>query len=96
MGFPSLSAHLASQALIYPIFRLLPAPSAVVERHVAYAPVQNEDAVPCDIHLVNLRAMIHETPLKPSNASAIILHRLGFNCDFKPPPVKCATKHGQV
>ncbi|CAG0902213.1 unnamed protein product [Darwinula stevensoni] len=96
MGFPSLSAQLASQSLIYPIFRLLPTSPTVVPRHVTYAPMQNEDALPCDIHMVNLRTMIHETPLKPSNASAIILHRLGFNCDFKSPPVKCSTKHGQV
>ena len=51
----------------------------------------------CDIHVVNLRTMLKSAmTLKPSDNSALILHRQGFNGCYKPVGMTCSTNGGKV
>lgn len=61
----------------------------------SYSPVGVE--LPCDVHLLNLRAL--PTPsgslFVPANSSALFLHRFGFDCNFKAWG-RCTTQNGTV
>ena len=51
----------------------------------------------CDIHVVNLRTMLKtQYKLEPSENSALILHRQGFNSCYKPVGHTCSTNEGKV
>lgn len=65
--------------------------------------------LPCDVHLVTLRTMLeagapvqapHQSPttpaFTPSPLTALILHRVGFDCGFKSPGLSCSTNGGKV
>lgn len=51
----------------------------------------------CDIHVVNLRTMLKsQFKVEPSDNSALILHRQGFNSCYKPVGLTCSTNEGKV
>ena len=51
----------------------------------------------CDIHVVNLRTMLKtQYKMEPSDNSAHILHRQGFNACYKPVGLTCSTNEGKV
>ncbi|GIY58026.1 alpha-mannosidase 2 [Caerostris darwini] len=103
--YPSLLAHQASLALLHPVFVLVrldkdAEPNIVVRNSDAplkssFSPVGVE--LPCDVHLLNLRTLptISGTLFLPSNSSALFLHRLGFDCNFKTWG-HCSTQNGTV
>ena len=58
-----------------------------------YSPVQKE--LDCDIHLINLRTLATGQN-SPSDKTALILHRQGFNACYKPIALTCQTTGGKV
>jgi len=61
----------------------------------SYTPMDKDLA--CDIHVVNLRTMLKtQYKLEPSDNSALILHRQGFNACYKPVGLTCSTNEGKV
>ncbi|KAG8179509.1 hypothetical protein JTE90_005258 [Oedothorax gibbosus] len=104
-NYPTLLAQHASLTLLHPVFILMrldkeAEPNIVLRNPDAplkssYTPVGVE--LPCDIHLLNLRTL--PTPsgslFVPTNSSAIFLHRIGFDCNFKAWG-RCTTQNGTV
>ena len=95
-SYPSLVALTARHGLINPMDRLLmlnEARTLTLSRN--YNPMDKDLA--CDIHVVNLRTMLKSAmTLKPSDNSALILHRQGFNGCYKPVGMTCSTNGGKV
>ena len=95
-SYPSLVALTARHGLINPMDRLLmlnEARTLTLSRN--YNPMDKDLA--CDIHVVNLRTMLKSAmTLKPSDQSALILHRQGFNGCYKPVGMTCSTNGGKV
>ena len=95
-SYPSLTALTARHGLINPMDRLLmlnDASTSQLSRN--YFPMDKDLA--CDIHVVNLRTMLKSAmTLKPSDNSALILHRQGFNGCYKPVGMTCSTNGGKV
>ena len=61
----------------------------------SYTPMDKDLA--CDIHVVNLRTMLKtQYKMEPSDNSALILHRQGFNACYKPVGLTCSTNEGKV
>ena len=58
-----------------------------------YSPLGKE--LDCDIHLVNLRTMT-TGQTSPSDKTALIVHRQGFNACYKPMALTCQTTGGKV
>lgn len=102
-AYPSLLAHAGLHSLLYPLYPLLPTAKV--------GPMQPSwdigGALPCDVHLVNLRTMLdppratvgqtsHLVPHPPGPVSSLTLHRLGFDCGFKSPGLSCSTNGGKV
>ncbi|GBM19405.1 Retrovirus-related Pol polyprotein from transposon 297 [Araneus ventricosus] len=91
--YPTLLAHQASLSLLHPVFVLMrldkdAEPNIVLRNSDAplkssFTPVGVE--LPCDVHILNLRTLstTSGTLYLPSNSSALFLHRLGFDCNFK-------------
>ncbi|KAF8784920.1 Alpha-mannosidase 2x like protein [Argiope bruennichi] len=91
--YPTLLAHQASLSLLHPVFVLMRLDKDVEPNIV----LRNSDAplkssftpmgfeLPCDVHILNLRTLSSTSGALylPSNSSALFLHRLGFDCNFK-------------
>ncbi|UYV73641.1 MAN2A2 [Cordylochernes scorpioides] len=77
---PSLSAHHARLALLHPMFAMAVLPGVEPRlpprrlRSLVAPPVP----LPCDLHLLNLRTD------HPAPSASLLLHRLGYDCTFKP------------
>merc|ERR1711976_351048 len=93
---PSFLAITARHGLINPMDRLLMlADASTSQLSRNYNPMDKDLA--CDIHVVNLRTMLKSAmTLKPSDNSALILHRQGFNGCYKPVGMTCSTNGGKV
>ena len=60
-----------------------------------YEPIDKDLA--CDIHVVSLRTMqLNAFKMEPSDQSALVLHRQGFNGCYKPVGMTCNTNGGKV
>jgi len=94
-SYPSLTAHAARHTLLHPLFRMIYVPDGYVgsTMHMNYSPVQKP--LDCDIHLINLRSMTHNS-FDPSGKTALILHRHGFNSCYRPIGLTCQTSGGKV
>ena len=95
-SYPSLVALTARHGLINPMDRMLMLNEArTLQLSRNYNPMDKDLA--CDIHVVNLRTMLKSAmTLKPSDQSALILHRQGFNGCYKPVGMTCSTNGGKV
>ena len=96
-GFPTLLAHHVSLETIHPIYafpqRSMPAPAAAPSSLINVTSSQfrsvsflRPEALPCDVHLLNLRTMRaapqNDADLVPRSGEkvALLLHRLGAEC----------------
>lgn len=96
-SYPSLLSHLTSAHLNTPVLALpvAPRPSpgpSLRPFHPLASPL------PCDFHLLNLRALQAEDEASPSAEAALILHRKGFDCGLEAKNLgfNCTTSQGKV
>ncbi|XP_039766142.1 alpha-mannosidase 2x isoform X2 [Ornithorhynchus anatinus] len=96
-SFPSLLSHLSSMHLNTPVLALpvaadRPAGSTLRSFHPFTS------ALPCDVHLLNLRTLQGEDDTLPSTDAALILHRKGFDCGLEAKNLgfNCTTSQGKV
>jgi len=94
-SYPSLLAHSVRHSLLHPVFRLIYQPVGYSGNSLStnYSPLGKE--LDCDIHLVNLRTM-STGQTSPSDKTALIVHRQGFNACYKPMALTCQTTGGKV
>jgi len=97
-SYPSLLALAARHSLLHPVFRLISEESSVgvgSSSLTQYSPVSK--SLDCDIHLINVRtSTLYGSSVGPSDKSALILHRHGFNSCYKPMGLTCHTSGGKV
>lgn len=81
--YPSLLAHQASLRLLHPMWsqRFSIEPSEVKEYY--FDKFEPGSSVPCDLHVVNLRSIQSKNVKLPTNESALILQRFGYECQLK-------------
>ncbi|KAK2490192.1 hypothetical protein MC885_016931, partial [Smutsia gigantea] len=96
-SYPSLLSHLTSMHLNAPELALpvarrrLPGPGLR-----SFHPLAS--SLPCDLHLLNLRALQAQDDSLPSAETALILHRKGFDCGLEAKNLgfNCTTSQGKV
>lgn len=96
-SFPSLLSHLTSAHLNGPVLALPVAPQPLPGPALrSFLPLAA--ALPCDIHLLNLRTLQAEDAASPSPEAALILHRWGFDCGLEAKNLgfNCSTSQGKV
>ncbi|MBN3281202.1 MA2A1 mannosidase, partial [Polyodon spathula] len=97
VSYPSLLSHISSLYLNHPVVPMavnmdFGAASLVSE----FRPLAS--SMPCDLHVVNLRAIQSKEGVGPSDEAAFILHRKGFDCSFstKNTGLLCSTTRGKI
>ncbi|KAG8516346.1 Alpha-mannosidase 2x [Galemys pyrenaicus] len=96
-SYPSLLSHLTSAHLNSPVLALpvaaQPLPGPALR---SFHPLAS--SLPCDFHLLNLRALQAEDAASPSAEAALILHRKGFDCGLEAKNLgfNCSTSQGKV
>lgn len=100
-GYASLQSHLTSLQFLHPVHVLRSAADAddgamagLLPMHL---PLQID--MPCDVHLLNLRALIEPedgTTVQPSGEIGLVLHRLGVDCRFPTRGIACRFTDGKV
>lgn len=96
-SYPSLLGIAVRHSIINPMYRLLwtSANHAAETLTKTYEPMDKD--TPCDIHVVNLRTMQKASlQAEPSDQTAVILHRQGFNACYKAVGMTCSTNGGKV
>ncbi|XP_054721646.1 alpha-mannosidase 2x-like [Uloborus diversus] len=101
--YPSLLAHQSSLSLLHAPFVLMRMDKDIdnVILRSPDAPLKAKYSVgielPCDVHLLNLRTLqaLSGSTIVPSNITALFLHRIGFDCNFKMWGL-CSTRNGTV
>ena len=55
-------------------------------------------ALPCDVHLLNLRTRAHldDSTIHAKREALLLLHRKGFDCSFPGTTLTCSTNDGKV
>ncbi|XP_065570267.1 alpha-mannosidase 2-like [Artemia franciscana] len=106
-SYSSIASHLMAHSLFYPLIKMFhedvltrtTAEDAISLMKTELAPSQSDLA--CDIHLVHLRTSTTQRNseereiIEPSEHLALTVHRLGFDCCFKPLGAKCRTTGGK-
>ncbi|XP_023243129.1 alpha-mannosidase 2x-like [Centruroides sculpturatus] len=95
-SYPSLLSLHASLSLLHPVFimvRQWVKTGNEVLLRPSYSPVGTP--LPCDMHLLNLRTLVNGSAL-PTNATALFLHRMGFDCSYKMWGTSCSLKNGTI
>ncbi|XP_060035462.1 alpha-mannosidase 2x [Erinaceus europaeus] len=96
-SYPSLLSHLTTACLGTPVLALPVAkrqsPGPALR---SFCPLAAP--LPCDFHLLNLRALPAEEESLPSAEVALILHRKGFDCGLEAKNLgfNCSTSQGKV
>jgi len=95
-SYPSLVALAARHSLLHPVFRLIKEGEEGLNGLLnSYSTVNKP--LDCDIQLVNMRtSTVYGSSIAPSDKTALILHRHGFNSCYKPMGLKCQTSGGKV
>ncbi|KAL5019936.1 hypothetical protein ScPMuIL_002828 [Solemya velum] len=98
--YPSLLAQVASLQLIHPTF-IIPKNSQTNGQELLPSLSLLSEELPCEIHLLNLRIMQNsedDNDLRyvPKKTSALLLHRLGFDCSFPSGGLACKTADSKV
>uniref|UniRef100_A0A8C9VFU6 mannosyl-oligosaccharide 1,3-1,6-alpha-mannosidase n=1 Tax=Scleropages formosus TaxID=113540 RepID=A0A8C9VFU6_SCLFO len=99
ISFPSLLSHMTSAILNHEVLAL-----PVVPKKRGVPPLRTfsplSAALPCDIHLLNLRSIQGQVLPEhvPSPYTALILHRKGLDCSLEAqnPGFNCSTTQGRV
>ena len=95
LAYPSLLSHRLLHHLNHPLFTLVtPAESADSANLLSNFNSLQSD-LPNDIFLVTLRSIADKQRPRPSGEALLVLHRLGYDCNFE---CKClaTTSRGQV
>jgi len=96
-SYPSLLGHAVRHSLLNPMYRMIYLPEHFNGNSLkkTYKPVDKD--LPCDIHIVNLRTMLQsQGQPRPSENSALIVHRQGFTSCYKPVGLTCSTNGGKI
>lgn len=99
-GFLSLAGHQALQSLLHPTFSMVMLDNAtgpsLIAMNKQYSALLHD--LPCDVHLVMLRASLleNETQFALNNSSMLILQRLGYDCHLSHPGFFCDSTSGQM
>ncbi len=83
---------MTSKLINYPPITMLQVKPANLLSH-AFEPLHS--SLPCDLHLVNLRSLGSDLDLEKTKF-LLILHRLGYDCDFKDHFYDCEAVTGKV
>uniref|UniRef100_A0A8C1PXU6 Mannosidase, alpha, class 2A, member 1 n=1 Tax=Cyprinus carpio TaxID=7962 RepID=A0A8C1PXU6_CYPCA len=96
-SYPSLLSHMSFMYLNHPFISMAVSQRSDAPSLIPYSPLSS--SFPCDMHLVNLRAIqSKEEGGGPSEQAALILHRKGFDCGFsnRNTGLLCTTTRGKV
>uniref|UniRef100_A0A8C1T0X7 Alpha-mannosidase n=1 Tax=Cyprinus carpio TaxID=7962 RepID=A0A8C1T0X7_CYPCA len=88
-SYPSILSHMSYMYLNHPLISMAVSQRSESPSLTPYSPLSA--SFPCDMHLVNLRAIQSKVP-------ALILHRKGFDCGFsnRNTALLCTTTRGKV
>ncbi len=93
-------SHTTSLELIHPL-HVLPSSAGQSGGLLAatYQPMTTD--LPCEVHLLNLRSMQNnednpELRFQPQDKTALLLHRLGFDCSYPSKGFTCKPGDGKV
>uniref|UniRef100_A0A8C2ALV9 Alpha-mannosidase n=1 Tax=Cyprinus carpio TaxID=7962 RepID=A0A8C2ALV9_CYPCA len=91
-SYPSLLSHMSFMYLNHPFISMAVSQRSDAPSLIPYSPLSA--SFPCDMHLVNLRAIQSKVCL----SSALILHRKGFDCGFsnRNTGLLCTTTRGKL
>ncbi|XP_062847321.1 alpha-mannosidase 2x isoform X2 [Trichomycterus rosablanca] len=97
VSFPSLLSHITSAILNHEVMVLpvIPKSNGIPPLHT-FSPFGS--SLPCDFHLLNLRSIQGQDANSPSPYTALLMHRLGFDCglELQNPGFNCTTTEGKV
>ena len=99
-GYHSLVGHMMSLNLQHPLHVLPPFGSTRDSGNILgmMEPLQKD--LPCELHLLNLRVMQNkessDQEFMPRKETAMLLHRLGVDCNFPTKGLLCKPGIGQV
>uniref|UniRef100_A0A8C2DMJ3 Alpha-mannosidase n=1 Tax=Cyprinus carpio TaxID=7962 RepID=A0A8C2DMJ3_CYPCA len=96
-SYPSILSHMSYMYLNHPFISMAVSQRSESPSLTPYSPLSA--SFPCDMHLVNLRAIqSKEEGGGPSEQAALILHRKGFDCGFsnRNTALLCTTTRGKV
>uniref|UniRef100_A0A8C1T3F6 Alpha-mannosidase n=1 Tax=Cyprinus carpio TaxID=7962 RepID=A0A8C1T3F6_CYPCA len=79
-SYPSILSHMSYMYLNHPLISMAVSQRSESPSLTPYSPLSA--SFPCDMHLVNLRAIQSKEGGGPSEQAALILHRKGFDCGF--------------
>ena len=80
VAYPSALSITLSQQLQHPLYVFAVEsnnPDSISEKYSGLG-----TALPCDLHLLNLKVLQDGAADKPSDTSALFLHRMGYDCRF--------------
>ncbi|KAG1662157.1 Alpha-mannosidase 2 [Nymphon striatum] len=111
-GLLSLTVHNALLSLIHPVitlsensgsdttFGLMTVNSVETARHRMLKPFSGLlDDLPCNTHLLNIRTFTSGADalqFDPNRKSLVLLHELGFDCNFEATHLKCQSSGGKI
>uniref|UniRef100_A0A8C2DUP6 mannosyl-oligosaccharide 1,3-1,6-alpha-mannosidase n=1 Tax=Cyprinus carpio TaxID=7962 RepID=A0A8C2DUP6_CYPCA len=95
-SYPSILSHMSYMYLNHPFISMAVSQRSESPSLTPYSPLSA--SFPCDMHLVNLRAIQSKVRGGPSEQAALILHRKGFDCGFsnRNTALLCTTTRGKV
>uniref|UniRef100_A0A8C2AMP8 Alpha-mannosidase n=1 Tax=Cyprinus carpio TaxID=7962 RepID=A0A8C2AMP8_CYPCA len=95
-SYPSLLSHMSFMYLNHPFISMAVSQRSDAPSLIPYSPLSA--SFPCDMHLVNLRAIQSKVWGGPSEQAALILHRKGFDCGFsnRNTGLLCTTTRGKI
>ena len=79
LNYPSLASHRMSWELLHPLKAMTFAKK--LDMKPEFDPLADR-SLPCDVHLLNLRAIQARDDVIATDQSAMILHRVGRDCGF--------------
>uniref|UniRef100_A0A8C1T373 Alpha-mannosidase n=1 Tax=Cyprinus carpio TaxID=7962 RepID=A0A8C1T373_CYPCA len=95
-SYPSILSHMSYMYLNHPLISMAVSQRSESPSLTPYSPLSA--SFPCDMHLVNLRAIQSKVRGGPSEQAALILHRKGFDCGFsnRNTALLCTTTRGKL
>uniref|UniRef100_A0A671Q0W1 mannosyl-oligosaccharide 1,3-1,6-alpha-mannosidase n=1 Tax=Sinocyclocheilus anshuiensis TaxID=1608454 RepID=A0A671Q0W1_9TELE len=95
-SYPSILSHMSYMYLNHPLISMAVNQRSDNPSLTPYSPLSA--SFPCDMHLVNLRAIQSKVWGGPSEQAALILHRKGFDCGFsnRNTGLLCTTTRGKI
>lgn len=95
LAYPSLLGHRLLHHLNHPLFTLVTPAQSVDSENLLTDFESFQSSLPNDVFMVNLRSIGDKQRPRPSGEALLVLHRLGYDCNFE---CKClaTTSKGQV